>query len=100
MTSILTIEHGLSEIRPHLAEMREAARRVAGYVQVVALHGNVTRTRRPDSEHRRGVDAIAGRRREARHATALALDQADTTLAAYKRALTTPSSAALFDRRG
>ena len=100
MAGLVNIEGQLREVRQTLSRSREQARRLAGYEQAVELHREavslVSRILRTDRE---SLDALAAAELVRRDA-ARAVEQGETTLAAYRRVMMGVPGARLVDRRG
>ena len=100
MAALVNIEGELRGVRQVLAESREQARRLNGYAEAVALHREaialVSQILRSDAESLEALAAAELARRD----TARAIEQGETTLAAYRRAMAAPLGATLVDRRG
>src|SRR5262245_15838924 len=83
-------EDQLRVVREKLAQSRERVRGVPGYAEAVALHrealGLVSRILHEDAE---SVEALAAAEL-ARRDAARAVEQGETTLAAYRRVMTRP----------
>jgi hypothetical protein len=100
MAALVNIEGQLREVRQTLSASRDEARHQPGYSDAVALHSEaialVSRILRTDGE---SLDALAAAEL-ARRDAARAVEQGETTLAAYRRVMTTLPGATLVDRRG
>jgi hypothetical protein len=100
MAALVNIEGQLRVVRQTLSTSREEARHLPGYSEAVRLHreaiGLVSGILNTDSE---SLDALAAAER-ARRETARAMEQGETTLAAYRRVMTALPGATLVDRRG
>ena len=100
MAGLVNIEGQVREVRQTLARFRDDARRVPGYAEAVQLHaeavGLVTEILKTDEE---SVEALAAAEIVRRDA-ARAVEQGETTLAAYRRVMAAPPGATLVDRRG
>lgn len=100
MASLVAIEEQLSEVRSILSQMREEARKIPGFEEVLALRRSaaalVARILETDGESLKALAAAE----IARRAAAKALDHGEATLAAYRKALTPPPAANLINRRG
>ena len=100
MAALVGIEEQLREIRQQLAQSRQEARQLPGYDEAVSLHHEaivlVSRILETDGE---SLDALASAEL-ARKDAARAVEQGETTLAAYRRVMTTMPGATLVDRRG
>jgi hypothetical protein len=100
MAALVNIEGQLRVVRQTLSVSREEARHQAGYAEAVKLHREaialVTGILNTDGE---SLDALAAAEL-ARRETARAVEQGETTLAAYRRVMTALPGATLVDRRG
>jgi hypothetical protein len=100
MAALVNIEGQLRVVRQTLSASREEARHQAGYAEAVKLHREaialVTGILNTDGE---SLDALAAAEL-ARRETARAVEQGETTLAAYRRVMTALPGATLVDRRG
>lgn len=100
MAALVSIEGQLRVVRQTLSGSREEARHLPGYGQAVKLHREaialVSGILNTDSE---SLDALAAAEL-ARRETARAMEQGETTLAAYRRVMTALPGATLVDRRG
>ena len=100
MAALVAIESRLRDVRPTLSQSRERARRLPGYKEAADLHHEavalVTRILKTDAE---SVEALAAAEL-ARRDQARAMEQGETTLAAYRRVMAAPPGATLVDRRG
>lgn len=100
MAGLVSIEGELSGVRSTLAQSREQVRHMFGYHEAVALHKEaialVTRILTTDGA---SLDSLAAAEMARRYA-ARAVEQGETTLAAYRRVMTMPPGATLVDRRG
>ncbi len=100
MAALVTVEQQLRPVRRSLSEAKDAARHLPGYAEAVELHraaiALVTDILRTDSS---SVEALAAAEL-ARRDLARAMEQGETTLAAYRRVMMTPPGATLVDRRG
>jgi hypothetical protein len=100
MAALVNIEGQLRVVRQTLSASREEARHQAGYAEAVKLHREaialVTGILNTDGE---SLDALAAAEL-ARRETARAMEQGETTLAAYRRVMTALPGATLVDRRG
>jgi hypothetical protein len=100
MAALVNIEGQLRVVRQTLSTSRDEARHVPGYAEAVKLHREaialVTRILNTDGE---SLDALASAER-ARRETARAVEQGETTLAAYRRVMTALPGATLVNRRG
>jgi hypothetical protein len=99
MSGLMAIEQELRGVRDQLSASRDAARRVPGFDRVVTLHetvaGIVKQILRTDEDSIKSLERIVLARRVA----AQALEQGESTLAAYGR-LVAPPAATLVNRRG
>jgi hypothetical protein len=100
MASLVKVEEHLREVRNHLAQSRDEARRLPGYPEAAALHREaialVSRILQTDADSQEALAAAELVRRDA----ARAVEKGETTLAAYRRVMTMPLGATLVDRRG
>jgi hypothetical protein len=100
MAALVSIEGQLRVVRQTLSGSREEARHLPGYGEAVRLHREaialVSGILNTDSE---SLDALAAAEL-ARRETARAMEQGETTLAAYRRVMTALPGATLVDRRG
>ena len=100
MAALVNIEGQLRDVRQTLSASREEARRLPGYVEAVVLHketiGLVSGILRTDEESLGALAAAELARRDA----ARAVEQGETTLAAYRRVMAAPPGATLVDKRG
>lgn len=100
MAALVNIEGPLRNVREQLAESRAQARQIAGYQDAVDLHSAalalVAGILKTDEE---SVESLA-KAELARRDLARAMEQGETTLAAYRRVMTAPTGATLVDRRG
>lgn len=100
MAALVSIEGQLRDVRQTLARSRDAARRTPGYAEAAALHADavalVSEILKTDEE---SVEALAAAE-IARRDAARAVEQGETTLAAYRRVMAAPPGATLVDRRG
>jgi hypothetical protein len=100
MAALVNIEGQLRVVRQTLSASREEARHLPGYAEAVTLHREaialVTGILNTDGE---SLDALAAAEL-ARRETARAMEQGETTLAAYRRVMTALPGATLVDRRG
>jgi hypothetical protein len=100
MAALVNIEGQLRIVRQTLSGAREEARHLPGYAEAVRLHREaialVSGILNTDSE---SLDALAAAEL-ARRETARAMEQGETTLAAYRRVMTALPGATLVDRRG
>ena|SRR5438477_727395 len=100
MAALVNIEGQLRTVRQTLSNSRAEARHLAGYDDAVRLHREaialVSGILRTDGE---SLDALAVAEL-ARRDAARAVEQGETTLAAYRRVMTALPGATLVDRRG
>ena len=100
MSSLVGIEQELAGVRTTLGNLRHEASQVAGFDETVELHREakelVARILQTDGEAIRTLARAEFARRE----TVRTLEQGESTLAAYRRALTPLPSANLINRRG
>ena len=100
MAALVNIEGPLREIRKNLSEARAVARLIPGYQDAVILHAEavalVAEILKTDEQ---SVQALAAAER-LRRDNVRAVEQGETTLAAYRRVMTRPAGATLVDRRG
>jgi len=98
--ALVTLEARLRHVRDALARARRAAERLDGYAEAVALHREavalVSRILKTDGDSLQALASAELARREA----ARAMEQGETTLAAYRRVMIAPYGATLVDRRG
>jgi hypothetical protein len=100
MAGLVKIEEQLRTVRQLLSQSREQARKLPGYHEAVQLHHEaialVSRILQADGESLEALAAAELARRDA----ARAVEQGETTLAAYRRVMTTAPGATLVNRRG
>jgi hypothetical protein len=100
MAALVNIEGQLRVVRQTLSASRDEARHLPGYGEAVKLHRDaialVSGILNTDGE---SLDALAAAER-ARREIARAMEQGETTLAAYRRVMTALPGATLVDRRG
>jgi hypothetical protein len=100
MAALVNIEGQLRVVRQTLSKSRDEARHLPGYTEAVKLHREaialVTGILNTDDE---SLNALAAAER-ARRETARAMEQGETTLAAYRRVMTALPGATLVNRRG
>jgi hypothetical protein len=100
MAALVNIEGQLRVVRQTLSGSREEARHLPGYGEAVRLHREaialVSGILNTDGE---SLDALAAAEL-ARRDAARAMEQGETTLAAYRRVMTALPGATLVDRRG
>lgn len=100
MSGLVAIEQDVRPVREQLSRARTAARRLPGFAHVAGLHEitarivkNILKT---DGDSIRALEQIVASRRLA----AQALEQAQSTLAAYGREMVSPAAATLVNRTG
>ena len=100
MRALVTIEGQLHDVRQVLSGSRDVAATLPGYTEAVALQREairlVSEILRTDEQSAESLATAEMARRD----LAPAMEQGVTTLAAYRRAMTTPPGATLVDRRG
>jgi hypothetical protein len=100
MSGLMAIEQEIRPIREQLSRARTQARRLPGFAHVASLHETTARIVKDildtDRDSIRALEQIVASRRMA----AQALEQAESTLAAYSRVTTPPPAATLVNRRG
>jgi hypothetical protein len=100
MSGLMAIEHQVRPIREHLSHERTAARSLPGFAHVVGLHETTARIVKEvldtDRDSIRALEQTVAARRLA----AQAIEQAESTLAAYRRVTTQPPAATLVNRTG
>jgi hypothetical protein len=100
MAALVNIEGQLRVVRQTLSGSREEAKHLPGYGEAVRLHREaialVSGILNTDGE---SLDALAAAEL-ARRDAARAMEQGETTLAAYRRVMTALPGATLVDRRG
>jgi len=100
MAALVNIEGQLRVVRQTLSTSRDEARHLPGYADAVKLHREaialVTGILNTDDE---SLDALAAAER-ARRETGRAMEQGETTLAAYRLVMTALPGATLVNRRG
>jgi hypothetical protein len=100
MAALVNVEGPLRTVRHTLSESRSEARLLPGYQEAVDLHGEALALAsgilKTDDE---SVESLA-KAELARRDAARAVEQGETTLAAYRRVMTAPPGATLVDRRG
>ncbi len=100
MAALVNIEGPLRDVRETIGQSRSEARLITGYQDAVDLHKAaltlVAEILKTDEE---SVEALATAEL-ARRDAARAMEQGETTLAAYRRVMTAPPGATLVDRRG
>lgn len=100
MTALCDAEESIRGVRAQLSAARDAACRIPGYREAAALHAEVASLTaailKTDDD---SLEALAnGERLRREHVRTV--EQGETTLAAYRRAMTMPSGASLVDRHG
>ncbi len=100
MAGLVAIEVQVAPIRDALRGMRHQARRLTAFHDVAALHAEVGRMISATLETDRGSIKALEEIVAARKLAAGALEQGETTLAAYGRLATPPPAATLVNRRG
>ncbi len=100
MSGLMAIEQEVRPIREQLSHARTAAHRLPGFAHVAGLHETAARIVKEiletDRDSIRALEQIVASRRVA----AQALEQAESTLAAYGRTTTPPPAATLVNRTG
>jgi hypothetical protein len=100
MSGLMAIEQEIRPIREQLSRARAAARRLPGFAHVADLHETTARIVKEildtDRDSIRALEQIVASRRVA----AQALEQAESTLAAYSRTTAAPAAATLVNRTG
>lgn len=100
MSALVTIEQQVRPVRQSLSEVKDRVRQLPGYREALELHRTaialVSRILRTDSSSLESLAAAEHARRD----LARAMEQGETTLAAYRRVMMTPPGATLVDRRG
>jgi len=101
MATLVTVEHELKGVRQQLLKFREYLADMPAFLEIVALHRQaadlVADIVAVDQD---SVQALKNAE-HARHIAAQALEQGESTLAAYRRVVTpTLASATLVNRRG
>ena len=100
MAALVNIEGPLRNMRTTLSESRDQAKALAGYQEAVDLHSQalalVSSILETDEE---SVESLA-KAELVRRDAARAIEQGETTLAAYRRVMTAPPGATLVDRLG
>jgi hypothetical protein len=100
MAALVNIEGQLRVVRQTLSASRAEAKHLSGYEEAVALHREaialVSGILNTDGESLEALATAELARREA----ARAMEQGETTLAAYRRVMTALPGATLVDRRG
>ena len=99
--SLLAIEQGLAEHRDHLATRREEVSSIPVYGSILALRQASTDLVNDILACDREAMKVLADAELARRAALASLERGETTLAAYRKVLAPPVSAAgLVDRRG
>jgi len=100
MSGLMAIEQEIRPIREQLSRARATARRLPGFAHVADLHETTARIVRDiletDRDSIRALEQIVASRRVATQA----LEQAESTLAAYSRTTAAPAAATLVNRTG
>jgi hypothetical protein len=100
MAALVNIVGQLRVVRQILSRARDEARHLPGYTEAVRLHREaialVSGILKTDGESLNALAAAELARRDA----ARAMEQGETTLAAYRRVMTALPGATLVDRRG
>ena len=100
MAGMVAIEHQLGPVRDALRRARPTLQRLRAFRDVAALHTTVGRmieeTLETDQDSIRALEEVVAARRLASHA----VEQGESTLAAYGRMATPPPAATLVNRRG
>ena len=100
MNALVNIEGPLRDIRKTLSQLRDKARLVPGYENMLVVHHEavalVSEILKTDDQ---SVQALA-RAERLRRENVRAVEQGETTLAAYRRVMTSPPGATLVDKRG
>lgn len=101
MATLVTVEHQLKSVRQQLVVFREYLANMPAFQEIVVLHRQaadlVADIVAVDQD---SVQALKNAE-QARHVAAQALEQGESTLAAYRRVVTpTLASATLVNRRG
>lgn len=101
MAGLVRIEHELKPVRLLLLEHRRALDEVVEFQDVAALHQSAASLiERIVSDDRSSLDALK-QAEQARRFAAQAIEQGESTLAAYRRVVAPPlSGAALVNRKG
>jgi hypothetical protein len=101
MAGLVQIEHGLKPIRVHLADGRHQLAGLVEFKEVAALHKEAAELANAIlNADRHSVEALK-EAEAARSTAAQALEQGESTLAAYRRVVTpTLTGPALVNRRG
>jgi hypothetical protein len=99
--SLLAIEHGLAEHRDRLASLRDEVASIPVYGSILALRQASTDLVNEILACDREAMKVLADAEVARRAALASLERGETTLAAYRRVLAPPVTAAgLVDRRG
>ena len=100
MAGLVAIEQELRHLRRVLSESREEARRLPNYAEAADLHqlaiALVSKILKTDAA---SIEALASAEL-ARRDAARALEKGETTLAAYRRVMSSTPGASLVDKRG
>lgn len=100
MAGLVAVEGEIRDVRRALSASRDRAKSLDGYAEAAALHEQAlamaSRVLETDAASMEALAAAELARREAAHA----VEQGETTLAAYRRVATSPPGATLVDRRG
>ena len=101
MAGLVRIEHELKPVRMKLLEYRQALDSIAEFQSVATLHNSAASLiEKIVGDDRGSLDALK-RAELARRFAARALEQGESTLAAYRRVVAPPlSGAGLVDRKG
>jgi len=101
MSALVVIEHELKPIRQVIAEKRESLTELAAFESVAALHRHAAqRVTAIVGTDARALAALK-QAEQARRFAAMALEQGENTLAAYRRVVApAPAHASLFSRKG
>jgi hypothetical protein len=101
MAGLVRIEHELKPVRMTLLQHRAELDDIAEFEEVAALHHSAaTLIERIVSDDRTSLDALK-QAEQARRFAAQALEQGESTLAAYRRVVAPPvSGASLLNRKG
>jgi predicted RNase H-like nuclease (RuvC/YqgF family) len=100
MNALVNIEGPLRDIRKTLSELRDKARLIPGYQDMLVVHHEaVTLVSEILKTDDASVQALA-RAERLRRDNVRAVEQGETTLAAYRRVMTSPTGATLVDKRG
>lgn len=101
MATLVTVEHGLKSVRQQLLQFREHLAELPAFQEIVALHRQAAdMVADIVSVDQDSIQALKNAE-QARHVAAQALEQGESTLAAYRRVVTpTLASATLVNRKG